>query len=154
MDATEIAAWWGAAVATLVFLWDVFKWIDSGPKINVSSSSNMSSISDGRALDDLNVVVEVQNRGNIPVTITHLVGIHYKSFIHRLLGRRSGAFLVTNPAFSDVFPKMLAPGERWIGGLEQDSEIEQISRSEYLYCGVYHTGGDKPVLSRLRIDSE
>ena len=41
MEITEIAAWWGAIIATLVLLWDMYKWERSGPIINVSASPNM-----------------------------------------------------------------------------------------------------------------
>lgn len=45
MKLTEIAAWWGAFIATLLLFWDIYKWKRSGPIINVSASPNMKLFS-------------------------------------------------------------------------------------------------------------
>jgi len=44
MKITELAAWWGAIIATLMLLWDMYKWVRSGPIINVSVSPNYATI--------------------------------------------------------------------------------------------------------------
>ena len=44
MEASEIAAWWGATIATLVLLWDIFKWKRAGPVVTISASPNMTIV--------------------------------------------------------------------------------------------------------------
>ncbi|MBI9086698.1 MAG: hypothetical protein JEZ11_24085 [Desulfobacterales bacterium] len=151
MNATEIAAWWGALIATMVLVWDVYKWKRIGPIINVSASPDMQTyggISDGE--DDKEfVAVEVTNTGDRKTTLTHLVGFQYANRFQRLLKKRNEAFIVTNPAFSTTLPYVLDPGERWVGGIEQNKNLEDLSRNGFLYCGVYHSSGKKPVLQRV-----
>ena len=46
MNPTEIAAWWGAGVATLVLLWDVYKWVTLGPRVRMAVRGNMIVVGD------------------------------------------------------------------------------------------------------------
>lgn len=66
MSASDVAAWWGAVIATLVLVWDVFKWRKSRFSIKVSASPNMSPLNapEGKLEDDKNIFVEVVNRGD------------------------------------------------------------------------------------------
>ncbi len=41
MSATDIAAWIGAVTGTQVLILDVYKWLQTGPKIKVSVAPNM-----------------------------------------------------------------------------------------------------------------
>jgi HJR/Mrr/RecB family endonuclease len=69
---TEIVAWWGAVLATIVFLWDIYKWRTAGRKLRVSVQSGMKSINmpqfEGKTL----IHVNVSNYGDRPTTITNL----------------------------------------------------------------------------------
>lgn len=154
MKVTEIAAWWGAIIATLVFVWDVYKWNRSGPLINVSASPNMETFGDiSDSLDDeIYIVVEVTNTGDRKTTITHLVIYYYKSMLRRFLKKTDKNFIVPNPALSHHMPYVLEPGERWLGGIKQSQRHEEMSRNGYLYFGVYHSSGKKPALQRVVIN--
>ena len=61
---TEIVAWWGAILATIVFAWDIYKWWTAGPKLRVSVQTGMKSINmpqyDDKTLIHVNVSVEEQ----------------------------------------------------------------------------------------------
>jgi len=116
MKITELAAWWGAIIATLVLLWDMYKWERSGPIINVSAS------------------------------------FHYKSLFRKIRGKKDKSFIVLPPALlPPPLPYVIEPGERWLGGIEQTSKLEEMSRNGYLYCGIYHSCGKKPILQRVII---
>jgi hypothetical protein len=154
MKITDLAAWWGAIIATLVLLWDMYKWKRSGPIINVSVSIDMQTFGkmpnypEGKKY----VTVEVINIGDRKTTITHLVMFHYKSLFRKIRGKKDKNFFVAIPAlFPPPLPHMIEPGERWLGGIEQNSELEEMSRNGYLYCGVYHSCGKKPILQRVVI---
>ena len=151
---TSFVAWWGAIVATLVFLWDIYKWLKSGPSVVVSAQPNMQTFGGlTQSLGGTNyVVVEAVNKGNKKTTITHLVGYHYSSFIKRLLKKRSAAFFVANTGLTQPLPHILEPGERWLGIIEQNEDLEKMARQGYLYCGISHSLKAKAVLQRVRIE--
>ncbi|MFZ3065657.1 MAG: hypothetical protein WA277_10295 [Nitrospirota bacterium] len=155
-DITDIAAWWGAVIATLLLLWDVYKWKKAGPHLEVSASPNMQTF--GGIPDTLGdktyVVVEIRNTGNAKTTLTHLVGYHYSSFINKLRRKKSKNFFVPTPILAQPLPHILEAGERWIGGIEQNDKLEEMSRHGYLYCGGYHSCGKKPVVQRVVISKE
>ena len=156
MKATDLAAWWGAIVASLILIWDIYKWKRSGPIVRVSASPNMrtyGNISDSQK-DKTYVVVEVTNTGDRKTTITHLIGFHYKSFFQKILKKRNKAFVVAIPALSEPLPYVLEPGERWLGGIDQNNKLEEISQNGFLYCGVYHSSGKRPVLERVIIKGD
>ena len=156
MNATELAAWWGAIIATLLLAWDVYKWKRTGPIIKVSASPNMQTfggIPNGLE-DKMFVVVEVTNIGDRKTTLTHLVAFHYASFFQKLRRKKNKSFFVANPALSKSFPYILPSGERWLGGIEQNAKLEELSRNGYLYCGVYHASGRKPIVERVVVPDE
>ena len=153
MNATELAAWWGAVIATLVLAWDAYKWKRTGPIVNGSASPNMERVPHGHE-DEKFVVVTVTNTGDRKTTITHLIGFHYASVYNRLRKKQDTSFFVATPALSTPLPHVLESGERWFGGIEQNEELEQMSQNGYLYCGVYHSGAKRPVVQRVIVRSE
>src|SRR5437879_4880685 len=41
VNLTDVVAWWGAVVATIVLLWDVYKWTHRGADVRVEAAPNM-----------------------------------------------------------------------------------------------------------------
>ena len=97
------------------------------------------------------VVVEAVNKGSKKTTITHLIGCHYSSLVKRLLKKQSTAFFVPDTGLAQPLPHVLEPGERWLGIIEQNENLEKMARQGYLYCGINHALKTKPVLQRVRI---
>lgn len=154
MKITELAAWWCAIIATLLLVWDMYKWKRSGPIINISASPGMKTV--GKIPNHLEgkkyIAVEVTNTGDKKTTITHLVVFHYISLFQKLIKKKDKSFIFGTPAFfPPPLPHILEPGERWLGGIEQTCELEEMTRNVYLYCGVYHSSSKKPVLQRVII---
>ena len=89
MTASDMAAWWGAGLASLVFGWDIYKWMTAGPRLFLKASPNMQLVGDRSGTE--HVFVEVVNRGDKPTTITHLAFYSYKSSLQRILRRRNPA---------------------------------------------------------------
>ena len=156
MTPTEIAAWWGAGVATIVFAWDIYKWVRTGPIIKVSTATNMESFGgtpdglEGRNL----IVVEVTNSGSSRTTITHFFGSYYNSRLRKIRKKADRNFLVPNPGTGQPIPYVLEPGERWLGCIEQTEELEKMSREGYLYCGVYHSCRKAAVVQRVIVQDK
>ena len=122
MTATELAAWWGAVVATLVFIWDFIKWKRAGPIVSVSVSPNMTIIGGPRirsvakiqdnVKDDTIITVVATNKGDRPTTVTHLVIRHYASMFQRLRKKPNMAGIVTNSALEERQLPHLLPRRR------------------------------------------
>lgn len=153
---TSFVAWWGAIVATLVFLWDIYKWVKSGASVVVSVQPNMQSFGGpAQSFGGTNyVVVEAVNKGNKKTTITHLVAYYYSSLIKRLLRRQSQAFFVANTGLAQPLPHVLEPGERWLGIMEQNQDLEKMAGEGYLYCGINHSLKARAVLKRVRLEKK
>ena len=77
LNVIDILAVWGAFVATLVLLWDVYKWRTSGPQISFTARPNMNIYNDPRFPNDKTfIAAEAINKGDKPTTITNL-GFRY-----------------------------------------------------------------------------
>ena len=62
---TDVAAWWGAFVASAVLAWNVYKWRKRGAQIQVTASANMGAFnSPWISEEDKFVLVTVYNRGD------------------------------------------------------------------------------------------
>ncbi len=151
MNASDVAAWWGAGIATIVLVWDIVKWLRTGPKISVSVSPNMSHIEDGKLSNNKNVVVEAINTGDRLVTLTHLVTFQYKTKLHAFFGKRLEQIgIIPDPGTAQRLPFELAPGQRWVGLIDQE-DMKTKSLPGLTYCGVIYSGRKEPVLVKLNI---
>lgn len=154
MTATEIAAWWGAVVATLVFLWDIYKWKTRGPKISMRLSPHMIVMGDPRREGRTWVTVTVTNIGDQPTTIKSLGFEYYTSCWKRIRKRTEKAFVVTNPSDRYPLPLVLNPGDEWVGFTPQDRDdidLETMSRNGHLLASLSQSHTDKPLRKRLII---
>ena len=147
MTASEIAAWWGAAVATAVLGWDVYKWATTGPRLVVKATPNMQDPSD--PTETKNIFVEVVNRGDRLTTITHLGFYSYKTIFHRLARRRNPAVgLIPRPAGPGL-PFELEPGKRWAGLADQAGVFGQHSDG-LVFAVIVHSGSSRELLCPVR----
>src|SRR5947207_1951208 len=107
---TEVVAWWGAVLSTVVFAWDVYKWRRTGPKVRTSARTNMKTLNipqyDGQTL----FVIEVANDGDRPTTITNVGLLYFDSAWSRFRRRPSKAFVMPNPNLTLPTPFELKPG--------------------------------------------
>lgn len=150
---TDIAAWWGACVATAVFVWDIYKWRLSGARLRLTVSANMEPYGSMRLPEPTKTIViaEVANVGNKKTTITHVFAYYYANWWKRLLRLRTHTLIVPNPVLAQPLPFELEPGARWVGAIEQNGELEEMSRKGCLLIGVLHSVSKAPVMQRLVI---
>ena len=155
---TNIAAWWGAVIATFVIIWDIYKWKHSGAIINVTASSNMQMGENFPPCesDKDYISIIVTNTGNIKTTITHLVIFYYKynPILSKILKKKARTFPEPDPFNSPLLPIMLVPGERWLCDIKRNDELEKLSRRGFLYCGIYHSSSKNPVMQRVVIHKD
>lgn len=151
-ELTTLAAWWGAIIATVVLLWDFYKWKRSGVDLQLSVRPNMITAGIGEPKDKKFISVTVTNRGDRPTTITNMLGHYYPSRFRRLRGKPEHSFVVANPAFGPAeLPCVLKPGERWLAGTEQSEELENWSQEGFLYLGISNTASRREMLKRVLI---
>lgn len=131
---TELVAWWGAIVATLVLFWDVAKWLATGPKVRAtvkvdvcypdSEIISTKSTSSGTETELQNYChIEVVNIGTQPTTLLGIEATHKQNKKYRIH--------IAGEAFKGHFgknlPMVLSPGEVWSARLSMD-DYERISQ--------------------------
>src|SRR5690242_17597276 len=87
LSASDLAAWWGAVVATAVLFWDVMKFRKAAAAIRVVARQNMQFMGATGLESEKYIFLTATNHGGAPTTITHVVAFHYSSWLTRLLGR-------------------------------------------------------------------
>ncbi len=55
---------------------------------------------------------------------------------------------------ADQIPKVIQPGEQWMGQALQDANIERMGSEGFLYAVIIHSMGKKEVLHRIKISKE
>jgi hypothetical protein len=68
MSPSDIAAWWGAVVATLVFLWELYKNWQAGPRLRLTVNANMIFIGDASPMGQSFVTLRAVNIGDAPTS--------------------------------------------------------------------------------------
>jgi len=150
----DIIALWGAIVATLVLIWDIYKWKTSGPHVRFKVSPNKIVIGDVTREGNKYISAEAINIGARPTTITNLVFQYYENYIKMLFHKPSISMIVNNPSTSQRLPYMLKPGDVWLGLALQTSEIETYAKKGYLVCGLCHSHSDKEIDRRIIIKNQ
>ncbi len=150
----EIVAWWGAVVATVVLLWDIYKWKTSGPKIKFVVTSGMLVVGDPAREGQSFISAEATNIGDRPTTITNLVFQYYKSYFAMLRHKPQTSMIVKGPSESQPLPYILQPGSVWRGLCIQTDEIVSFSKTGYLVCGLCHSHSDKEIDRRVIIRNQ
>jgi hypothetical protein len=156
MNTTDIVAWWGAIVASLVLLWDVYKWMAEGPRLTMRLSPNMRVLGDPSREGKIWVSVTVTNVGNRPTTIKVVGMEYYANWFSWLRNRAEKAAVFPNPSDSFPLPRVLKPGEEWLGLIPQertDMEIslEEMSRTGRLMIWLSQSHKQRAIRKRLII---
>lgn len=148
---TLAIAIYGAVVATMVFGWDVLKWLATGPRLKVSVTAGMVEVEGHSVRPGRRVVCIVVNRGDMATTITHLAGYRYSKPWHRHVPWiRREEFFIKGPLGSQPLPYVLQPGQQWMGLANQtDAMLDQI-RTGALFLGVEHSHSDTGIYKRVR----
>ena len=89
LTSIEIVARWGAIIATLVLLWDIYKWKTSGPKLRLRIIGNMKTINIPSSEGITFISVRVDNIGTVETTITNFYLVYYKTWWRRIFKKPS-----------------------------------------------------------------
>jgi hypothetical protein len=138
----DIVAWWGAVIATVVLIWDIYKWKTSGPKLKFKVSPNMI------------VVGDPTREGTTFISATNLVIQHYTNYFNMLRNKPSTSMIVKSPSTVQPLPFILQPGQVWQGLAIQNEEFEILAKDGYLVCGLCHSHSDKEIDRRIKINKK
>jgi hypothetical protein len=136
-------ATYAAVLSSAIALWEFWKWRNRNA-IRLTCTPNMIEMP--RRNKEAYIVANVVNLGDRPTTITHLCGYYWKTHWDYLLRRNRLSFIVNSPNV----PKVVQPGEQWMGQIIQDKEMDQRLTSGVLKIGVFHSLSKKEIMRRVR----
>jgi hypothetical protein len=140
----NLLALYAAVLSTFIAVWEILKW-RARNAVLITCNSNMLFIPSPD--DKKYIIVNVTNKGDTQTTITHFLGYYWPSRVDKILNRNVRAFVVNSP---DV-PKIIQPGEQWMGQAHQDENMEKMAKEGLLYMGIIHSMGKKEILKRVKI---
>jgi hypothetical protein len=150
-----IAAY-AAIIATFVLGWDAYKWLASGAKIDLSTSSEMKMI--GGMVEDPNTYFSLTayNVGDRPTTITNVGGMYFDSWWGAHITRRKPkeAFIITEPSQAQRIPYRFDIGDQWIGMAIQTEDMVEKAKNGYLFLILYTSGGGRGHRVRVKIQED
>lgn len=150
---TLIIAGYAAVISTFVLGWDVYKWLDAGPKVQMTATAGMKIVGNGHVDPNSYIGVTANNLGDRATTITNLGFLFYESWVKAVFyrNRPDKAFIITVPSQAHVIPYRFEPGAQWMGTAIQDEKISDMARDGYLFAVLYHSHGGRGVRSRVRL---
>jgi hypothetical protein len=159
MTSTEIAAWWGAIVASFVLAWDIYKWLRDGPRLKMRISPNMEIWGDPLREGKTWVSITVTNIGNRPTTIKGVGMEFYKNWYCRIRNRIEKAAVFPNPNDHFPLPRILNPGEEWMGFIPQERidkgiDLEEMSQIGHLIIWLSQSHKEQAIKKRLLVPKE
>lgn len=133
---------YAALVSTALLIWDVVKWLRSGPILKGSASPNITTFNMGPMDDQTHLLITVDNVGTQPTTIKTVYLKGFTSRLSRLFGKPArNAVLNSGLQHSYPLPYKLDVGSDFRASAVQTTELEEWSREHCLYVEIVHTGG-------------
>lgn len=150
MNASDIAAWWGAIIATCVILWEIYKHRSiTTAQLRVESKAN--AFVDGASEQQKFIFVEVSNVGEKPTTIKNLCMSYVPNLAARVFPRRRPCLWISNPGIVHEIPYVLEPGKIWQARAFQGDRIDAMLSKGSLYVEVYHSWSARPARCKVRV---
>jgi hypothetical protein len=147
-----IAAY-AAIISTFVLGWDAYKWLASGPKIILSTSTGMRVL--GGSITDPKTYISItaMNVGDRPTTITNLGGMYFDSWLGAYFkrSRPMEAFIINEPSQAQRIPYRFEVGAQWIGLADQTEDILAKAERGYLFLILYTAHGGSGHRARVRV---
>lgn len=154
MTSTEIAAWWGAVVASLVLAWDFYKWFATGAKLRIQIHPDLAIVGDPLQEDKNWIRVNVSNIGDRPTTLKS-VGMEYYENVWKWLQRRPGKVVIfPNPNQNLPLPRKIDPGEDWDAMIPQERKDKGLDFLQMAQDGrllIYVSRSDKVKTQKKRL---
>ena len=154
-DDLDPIAVYAALVATAVLIFNVVKWLRSGPRLMIRANPNTMFFNDpdpqreGKTF----IFVKVANVGSTPTTITAFGLAHFRNRWDQLLKKPDKLFAIVVPQAAQhlPLPHVLKVGEEWLGIIEQTPEIDQLAKNGLLYADISQSVTSSPARARITI---
>jgi len=154
MDTTDVIAGYAAIVATSAFLWNIYKWITSGPRISFNAKSNMCIYGDARfPTDKTYISATATNNGDRPTSITNLGCYHYKNWFDRLRRKRNFQAVIGDTCFQPL-PHVLKSGTIWKGLADQEDLEKKTLGKGILIFELWLSHKKRPMTVRVILKSK
>lgn len=153
-SSTQVVAWWGAIIATVVLVWDVIKWLRNAAIIRFVARPNVW-YPDSEVIPLLNspngasgtvkeyIHIELTNTGTLPTTIMH-IGAR-RRWKQGEVGQDGSAF---KEHYGSVLPYILKPGEVWSCRADQD-KLFRLPGDRPLEIVVRASHRVRPIIKRV-----
>lgn len=153
---TELAAWWGAILSSIVFVWNLYKWKVKDSRLIMWLEPNSRIFGDKSGDGKTWISVTISNIGDKPTGLQSLGMRYYASWSERLIDKPQIKAVFPNPSANFPLPRVLKPGDHWVGLIPQDyvlndTSLEEISQSGHLIIYVLYSTRLKEVRRRLVI---
>jgi hypothetical protein len=149
MDSTTILAWWGAILAMVIAVVDLYKWQVSRFYIRVDVDAGW----EGDDLVDNEIRFTVTNVGGQPTTIKGFALAEYSIFPLVIIGKPSREHNVSNKNKNMIVLALISPGEFWKGACVLDEAELKTFRAKGLYYRVYCSHRARPITGKIRQDN-
>ncbi len=146
-----VAAWWGALIATIVLLFDFYKWAKSGPRIICESVYGWKLITEGVDDNSEYIYFTVTNTGDRPTTITKQAGLYWPTKLTKTFCKSKNQFFIKGGlhGFGKV-PAIIRPGEIWISLTRISEDLKcLVDNGGYLYLSLYFSHRHRPLLFKV-----
>ena len=150
MNYSEIAAWWGAIIATYVFIWDIYKWFHSGSKLFVITRPLL--VRTENYDDEHYINVEITNVGTSATTLKHLCVVQYNNRFSFLLNKPLNTHFIPPPNSLQTLPRLLEPGVMWSYRINRSILLQNQLNHGLWYCIVFDSSHKKGTYSRIKFN--
>ena len=143
----DVVASYAAILSTLIALWEFMKWLKKN-EVLVTCNPNMIFMPSSDKNTYVNITVT--NKGATQTTITHCVMFYWANRWDKFFNKNKKSFIINEKSL----PKIIQPGEQWMGQAIQNEELEKMAQSGLLYIGIIHSMGKKEILNRIKISKK
>jgi hypothetical protein len=146
-----LAAWWGAVIATIVLLFDFYKWARSGPRIRCDPKYGWKMKVDGVDDDNEYIFFPVTNAGDRPTTITRQGALYSPDRIKRYFCKPKEQFFFKGGLHGmGKIPMIIKPGEIWDGCAAITDDMHRLmNKVGYLYLSLEFSHRQRPYLFKV-----
>lgn len=153
---TDMAAWWGAILSSIVFLWNLYKWKIKGSRLLMWLEPNTRTFGDPAGEGKPWISVTVSNIGERPTVLQSLGMRYYAGWSQRLRNQPEISIVFPNPSHNFPLPRLLKPDDHWAGMISQDTaenhaSLEELSRTGHVMIYLAYSNRRKEIRKRLVI---
>ena len=146
MNTSDFIACLALVVASGAFFLELRRWFEDGPKIHLAVMSDVVTVpaDDGRAKLALTVV----NRGTVPTTITHMIGVSYTGLLSRWRDKPTMQGIVNTQLMP--LPFQLGVNKSFMGMMNYEERTAAAREQGSFYVGVVCSHSSKRYLIRVQ----